>query len=512
MVRTKLNSAAGSHPGLVRKNNEDRVYTDTDRGIYMVIDGMGGEAAGEEAARIAEHRIRRRLERQTGTPEERIREAITVANNEIFESAQQHPEWQGMACVLTIMLLEDGHATVGHVGDSRLYQIQGGKIRKVTRDHSPVGEREDKGEIAESEAMKHPRRNEVYRDVGSEQHTPEDPDFIEVWRLQFEPETALLLCSDGLSDQVKADEVLRVVQRNAGRPDKAIEQLIEAANLAGGKDNVSIVLVEGEGFVAAPEAPAKKRASFLFGRIACLIYGALLTWAGFAIWLQRQPQSPPVPNAGSGPRLLSVSPGASISDTMSRALAGDIIDVLPGEYRESIRMRDGITLRSRSPREAILRASAAPGAPSMAIYCEGLQNARVVGFRILADDKMPLSAGVVVVDSSIELEDLEIAGATVGIEVRGASSPAIRACYIHQIPGPGIAISGSGAPWISHNLFAQNGRGVTAAAGTRPTLMRNEFQRHTLEPVVLPPEVPMKTVLEFNTLPGPKPPARGGKR
>src|SRR5581483_3139957 len=134
---------------------------------------------------------------QTGTTEQRIREAIAVANNEILNAARSNPDWEGMACVLTLAVLENGSAVIGHVGDSRLYQIRGGAIRKVTHDHSPVGEREDARERTEAEAMKHPRRNEVYRDVGSEEHAPDDADFIEIQRVPFEPDCALLLCSDG---------------------------------------------------------------------------------------------------------------------------------------------------------------------------------------------------------------------------------------------------------------------------------------------------------------------------
>jgi serine/threonine protein phosphatase PrpC len=80
---------------------------------------------------------------------------------------------------MTVAVAENGRATIGHVGDSRLYKIRRGEIRKITHDHSPVGEREDRGEISEAEAMRHPRRNEVYRDVGSQEHAPDDPDFIE---------------------------------------------------------------------------------------------------------------------------------------------------------------------------------------------------------------------------------------------------------------------------------------------------------------------------------------------
>ncbi|MGA1994931.1 MAG: protein phosphatase 2C domain-containing protein, partial [Bryobacteraceae bacterium] len=97
MVKTRLKCAALSDPGLVRKNNEDAFHIDPDRGIFLVVDGIGGQAAGEKAAEIAVDRIRSRLERQTGTTEQRIREAIAVANNEIFRAAQRNPDWHGMA-------------------------------------------------------------------------------------------------------------------------------------------------------------------------------------------------------------------------------------------------------------------------------------------------------------------------------------------------------------------------------------------------------------------------------
>ena len=238
-VKATLRAAGESHVGVVRQNNEDRVHLDPDRGIFLVIDGIGGQAAGEKAADIAINLVRARLERQTGTAEERIREAIAVANNEILRAAASNPEWHGMACVMTVVVAENGRAIVGHVGDSRLYKIRQGEIRKITHDHSPVGEREDRREISEAEAMRHPRRNEVYRDVGSQEHAPDDPDFIELLAIPFEPDSALLLCSDGLSDQVPSAEIRRTVLANAGHPGGAVHELIEAANRAGGKDNVS---------------------------------------------------------------------------------------------------------------------------------------------------------------------------------------------------------------------------------------------------------------------------------
>jgi PPM family protein phosphatase len=244
-VRASLRFAAASDPGKRRKNNEDRYYVDPDRGIYAVIDGVGGHAAGETAAGVAVDVICERLERPTGTPEERIREAITLANNEIFRLSRTRPEWAGMACVLTVALVEEDIVTVGHVGDSRLYLIRAGEIQKMTHDHSPIGEREDRGELEEVEAMRHARRNEIYRDVGSSERYPEDSGFIEMVSFPMPSDGVLLLCSDGLTDLVTSAEIRAGIERYAPDYEAAIRALIDAANNAGGKDNITVVIVAG---------------------------------------------------------------------------------------------------------------------------------------------------------------------------------------------------------------------------------------------------------------------------
>jgi serine/threonine protein phosphatase PrpC len=131
--------SGATHPGLVRERNEDRLHVDSDRGLLIVVDGMGGAAAGETAAEVAISRLVERLEHRSGTAEERVREAITSANNEIVRLARDHPAWNGMGCVLTVALIEKGIVTVGHVGDSRLYRLHHGRVDKLTHDHSPIG-------------------------------------------------------------------------------------------------------------------------------------------------------------------------------------------------------------------------------------------------------------------------------------------------------------------------------------------------------------------------------------
>src|SRR5262245_18272201 len=125
--------------GLQRSNNEDRVHVDEAAGVFLVVDGVGGHAAGERAAEIAVKTIPEKLAALGGGVEERIRGAITAANNEIFELAQGDEDCNGMACVLTLVLAHDDRVTVGHVGDSRLYLVWNGVLRKLTTDHSPVG-------------------------------------------------------------------------------------------------------------------------------------------------------------------------------------------------------------------------------------------------------------------------------------------------------------------------------------------------------------------------------------
>src|SRR5437763_16742521 len=106
-------SAGSTDQGFHRDNNEDRFYCDDVRGVFLVVDGMGGHEAGEHAAEIAVERVRMRLERQTGSVERRVREAIALANNAIYEAAQKNAEWKGMACVLTAAVIEDGQITAG---------------------------------------------------------------------------------------------------------------------------------------------------------------------------------------------------------------------------------------------------------------------------------------------------------------------------------------------------------------------------------------------------------------
>lgn len=497
MVKAKLRCAGASDPGKIRRNNEDALLLDSDRGIFLVVDGIGGQAAGEKAAAIAVDRVRTRLERQTGTVEDRIREAIALANNEILNAARANEEWRGMACVLTVAVLENGSAVVGHVGDSRLYLIQHGQIRKVTHDHSPVGEREDNRELTEAEAMKHPRRNEVYRDVGSEEHQPGDTDFIEVRHIAFPPDSALLLCSDGLSDQVGSQEILRAVERNAGSPDRAVRELIGAANRAGGKDNVTVLVVEGENFTGARQEESVKNVTPVW-RSGPAWFGYGLILALLAAWLSRGLWIPAPVVLHS--QVLTVGPGAafaSITEALTEARAGDTVEVLLGDYREQVQLKTGVTLRSRVPREA--RILAAPLNKGPAVLAQDIKDASFSGFHIVGDPQGPIAVGVLIRNSAIDLHDIEVEGASIGVHLQDSPASTLRASDIHDCAAEGVLVTGAGSPWISHNSFRRNkGPGLAARGGATPALLGNIFEKNGVE---LPPEMSMDAIRQRNVLP-----------
>ena len=290
-------AAAASDTGMLREHNEDRYWVDAEAGIFLVVDGVGGHAAGETAAQTAVESIRESLAATSGGVEDRVRRAIAAANNRIFELAQEHAEFRGMACVLTLAVVEAGEITIGHVGDSRLYLIWNGAMKKLTSDHSPVGEAEDAGECSEREAMRHPRRHEVFRDVGSRRRAASDEGFIEIRRCRFRPDAAFLMCSDGLTDHLTAVQVRAIVESYSGDAGRVTSDLVEAANRAGGKDNITALFVAGpeyrggrHGETTGPRtrgAATRARAvqwavEVLTGRAAFLVYGLLLA---MIVWL-----------------------------------------------------------------------------------------------------------------------------------------------------------------------------------------------------------------------------------
>jgi PPM family protein phosphatase len=511
-VTEVLNAAGHSHAGMQRQVNEDRFHVDAARGIFCVIDGVGGHAAGERAADTALRTVRARLERETSSVEDRIRDAITLANNEIYRQASATPSWRGMACVLTVAVLDNGHVVIGHVGDTRLYKLRQGHIEKLTKDHSPVGEREDAHELTELEAMRHPRRNEVYRDVGSERHDASDRDFIDISRVAFESDAALLLCSDGLTDCLTSSTINEVVEQRAGHADAIVRSLIDAANAAGGKDNVTVVYVEGPRFlegedtralrarstsvspklersqpVVAPEekdakvaqeAPVISASQWRAWALVCLMF-AVIALAAYSLrdrWVLDGLELPSFTR-----RALVVRPNESIRAAMLQAKAGDEVIVEPGEYREPIDLKSDVRLRSRTPRGAALRLPAGAAEAAAAVMASDVTGAEFRGFRIIGDSATPLGTGIRLRNAEVTVVDVEITGAQHAAIEFGSGPGMLLGADIHDNPGSGLVIRSSGTPRITHNVFQRNGTSTRAPGtifvepGSQPVFAGNLF-------------------------------------
>lgn len=524
MKGARLLAFGGTDEGRERKNNEDRFLCDKDRGIFAVVDGVGGESGGEVAASLAVEALRGRLSRRTTETRQLLREAIALANAQIYDYAGKNPLFKGMSCVLTVAVLDGDRLTIGHVGDSRLYALSRGRIEKVTRDHSPIGIREDRGEISEAEAMQHPRRNEILRDVGSAPHQPDDPDFIDFYERQVTPESAFLICSDGLSDMVPSEEIRAVVERHAGDPQAAVEELIDAANEHGGKDNVSVVVLLGERYAASLKpARAPRRAAASPAATAPLAWqqepsialkeagpppkpvalqgaasvpGRAIPWSLLSVlgvlavglvlfFLFREPilhQLARLRGTASGPAAdAQVKPGESIQAALDAASPGDTVELLPGEYAGPVRLHDGVALVCRSAQRAVIHAGA--GAPGATVQAEGLrQRTLLSGVRIEAANA-PRSVALALTDSNVELVDAEIVGGTeAGVSISGAAArPLLEASHVHGNRGAGVVLRDGAAPRLRANLIAGNGTvaplrpGVEICESCLPSLVDNRF-------------------------------------
>lgn len=504
-----------TNPGKARENNEDRILCEAERGIFVVADGMGGEAAGEVAAQHAVDAIKKRLHQETGTVARRLREAIAGANNEIYRLAERNPQWRGMACVLTAAVIEDGVLHIGHVGDSRLYVIQNCKIRKVTSDHSPVGQKEESGELSELEAMRHPRRNEVFRDIGSNLHMPDDADFIDYAQVPFSDDTAVILCSDGVSDMIASNEILQSLLENAGSPRDSVRRLIEKSNAAGGKDNISAIVVEANGFEAACSGQVRTEigrktsgdswrsiwinlTSLLRGRWAFLCYGLLVGLMAAFLWQNFQKSGGDesiVPPSVPEPRVLRVEPASTAYPTIASALetarAGDRIEIGDGEYEESIRLKEGVDVTAHSPGRAILRLIRTPRGADAAIVAEGIQRAGLAGLAIKIEPGAGLAYGIRISNSSVNLSNLDVSGAVrAGILVDGSSAGTISASYVHGNLGSGIQVSGDAHPFLVGNVIYANGLskshkspGMSVTDNSNPEVKRNVFSGNGAEAI-----------------------------
>jgi PPM family protein phosphatase len=511
-----LHAACRSDPGRVRANNEDLPIVDAVRGVYGVIDGVGGQAAGEIAAAIAHEVILQRLSRPLGTPAERVREAIALANNEIFRRSERAPEFRGMTCVVTLALVTGDQLTIGHVGDSRLYTVRPIGLRKLTHDHSPIGEREDACEITEAEAMQHPRRNEVFRDVGGTLHDKDDADFVEVIEERLERDEAILLCTDGLTDMVASVAIEQIVRRHAGQPQRVVDALIDAANEAGGRDNVTVVYAEAPGFAesirdgsagvmrasgapaAGPsgvskerEAPSPSVLRRITRRLAAFgrwVVGSRTTWfaagalAGVlaALMLVWRVGNPDVTRA----RMLVVNGSGGdaflrIDAALGDARVGDVVRIEPGVYAERIVVPDGVDVVARVPGSVTLRRPAGAQGNWVAITTTGTLGGRLVGMRIESSPETPIDVGIRIAGQGRTIELMDVSGPVrAAVEVLAASSVVLRGNVL-AVPGPAVWLDGGAQATLTNNVVVHVGRPravpVMMAESAQVTLSRNVF-------------------------------------
>lgn len=246
----KVRFFGDTNVGKVRTNNEDAFIVqniwDEDHVLAVVIDGVGGYEGGEVASDLARKCIIEYLEQYSnGERLELLKQAVIYANNAIYSARKTLSQYSSMSCVLTAVLVEvkRRHINMAHVGDTRLYMFAENKLVKLSHDHSLVGFREEIGELTEEEAMRHPQRNVIGRDIGSAYLENSGNDYVEVATFPLLPESVLLLCSDGLCDMIMSVEMSEILRRPISVEEK-VNGLIAAANDAGGKDNVTVVLVE----------------------------------------------------------------------------------------------------------------------------------------------------------------------------------------------------------------------------------------------------------------------------
>lgn len=229
--------------GRKRTVNQDFIYASEQPvgnlpNLLIVADGMGGHNAGDFASRYTVETMVSYIEKaEEKRPIPLLSSAIHEANDFVMEKAKSDRSMEGMGTTVVAATIQDGYLYVANVGDSRLYVIDH-EIEQITRDHSLVEEMIRIGELQRKDARSHPDRNVITRAVGV--RTPVKIDFFDV---KIEKKDTILLCSDGLTNMVEDEEILRIVKK-CGSPKEAAQRLVNEANKNGGKDNISVVLAE----------------------------------------------------------------------------------------------------------------------------------------------------------------------------------------------------------------------------------------------------------------------------
>ncbi len=242
-----LRWAARSDTGRVRQQNEDSIHADGS--VFAVADGMGGHLAGEVASAVAVSTI---VDQCRGgiTSKEQLRDALHEANRRVLDESVGDSGREGMGttvvAVVRLMGTHEPQFALANIGDSRAYLFDSNGLRQLSKDHSLVQELVDDGLIAASDARHHPRRNIVTRAIGIETEIQ-----VDLWELTLSPSSRILLCSDGLVDEVDEAQIAEVLGTESS-PEAAAERLVALANEHGGRDNISLIIVEESTSIQEP--------------------------------------------------------------------------------------------------------------------------------------------------------------------------------------------------------------------------------------------------------------------
>lgn len=254
-MTVRLEAAALTHAGRVRRHNEDSLFVDAAAGIAVLADGMGGHNAGEVASRMAVERLAADVP-PPATPvsspareaEHLLAERMAAANHALIEAARADAGCAGMGTTLVAALWHGQGVSYAHVGDSRLYRLRAGAFDRLTRDHSIVQEQLERGELSPEDARHAPHRNVLTRAVGADAVLRPD-----IRSEPVEPDDVYLFCSDGLTDMLSDADIRELLLPLAAGPHEtgamaaAAQALITRANERGGLDNISVIVVRVAG-------------------------------------------------------------------------------------------------------------------------------------------------------------------------------------------------------------------------------------------------------------------------
>lgn len=231
--------------GKARELNQDYYYISSPEDtikLYILADGMGGYKGGEVASRLATEAVKEyiynnfdKTEKQRDDILKLINDAMLYANKVVYEKSKEVEEFEGMGTTLEICLIYNNKAYTGHIGDSRIYRIRKGIMRKLTKDHSYVQKLVEDGKITREEANTHPKKNMLMKALGCMPFL--EPD---IRARNIEENDILIMCSDGLTNMVAEEQICSSIQNN---PEAAVDELVKVANEAGGYDNITVVII-----------------------------------------------------------------------------------------------------------------------------------------------------------------------------------------------------------------------------------------------------------------------------